>query len=47
VLLASYTWGQDALQWGAIDEETRIEEALEDVARLHPRVRNVFEVGAS
>ena len=36
VLLASYTWGQDALQWGAMDEETRLEEALEDVARIHP-----------
>lgn len=47
VLLASYTWGQDALQWGAMDEETRIEEALDDVARLHPRIREVFEVGSS
>ena len=36
VLLASYTWGQDALQWGAMDEETRLEEALDDVARIHP-----------
>src|SRR6185369_13972152 len=25
VLLASYTWGQDALRWGAMDEETRLE----------------------
>ena len=47
VLLASYTWGQDALQWGAMDEETRLEEALDDVARIHPRIREVFEVGAS
>jgi monoamine oxidase len=47
VLLASYTWGQDALQWGAMDEETRIEEALDDVARVHPGIRDVFEVGAS
>ena len=47
VLLASYTWGQDALQWGAMDEETRIEEALDDVAQIHPRIREVFEVGAS
>ncbi|HUP83970.1 MAG TPA: flavin monoamine oxidase family protein [Candidatus Limnocylindria bacterium] len=47
VLLASYTWGQDALQWGAMDEETRIEEALDDVERIHPRIREVFEVGAS
>ncbi len=47
MLLASYTWGQDALQWGAMDEETRLEEALDDVARIHPRIREVYEVGAS
>jgi monoamine oxidase len=47
VLLASYTWGQDALQWGAMDPETRLEEALDDVSRIHPRIRDVFEVGAS
>jgi monoamine oxidase len=47
VLLASYTWGQDALQWGAMDEETRLEEALEDVARIHPRIRDEYEGGAS
>jgi monoamine oxidase len=47
VLLASYTWGQDALQWGAMDEETRLEEALEDVARIHPRIRDEYEGGTS
>jgi monoamine oxidase len=47
VLLASYTWSQDALQWGAMDEETRLEEALDDVAQIHPQVRDEFEVGAS
>jgi monoamine oxidase len=47
ILLASYTWGQDALQWGAMDEETRIEEALDDVEQIHPRIREEFEVGAS
>jgi monoamine oxidase len=47
VLLASYTWGQDALQWGAMDEESRLEEALDDVERIHPRIRDVYEVGAS
>jgi monoamine oxidase len=47
VLLASYTWGQDALQWGAMDEETRLEEALDDVSRIHPGIRDVYEVGAS
>jgi monoamine oxidase len=47
VLLASYTWSQDALQWGAMDAETRLEEALGDVAQIHPQVREEFEVGAS
>jgi monoamine oxidase len=47
ILLASYTWGQDALQWGAMDEETRLEEALDDVARIHPWIREEFEGGAS
>lgn len=47
ILLASYTWGQDALQWGAMDEETRIEEALDDVSQIHPGIRDVFEVGAT
>jgi monoamine oxidase len=47
ILLASYTWGQDALQWGAMDEETRLEEALQNVAQIHPRIREEFEVGAS
>lgn len=47
VLLASYTWSQDAARWGAMDPETRLEEALDDVARIHPRIREVYEVGAS
>jgi len=47
VLLASYSWGQDALQWGAMDAETRLEEALEDVSRIHPRIREEYEVGTS
>jgi monoamine oxidase len=47
VLLASYTWGQDAARWGAMDPETRLEEALEDVAKIHLRVLEDFEVGAS
>jgi monoamine oxidase len=47
VLLASYTWGQDAARWGAMDEAMRIEQALEDVERIHPRIREEFESGAS
>jgi len=47
ILLASHTWGQDALQWGAMDPETRQQEALDDVERIHPRIREVYEVGDS
>ncbi|WP_018351100.1 flavin monoamine oxidase family protein [Longispora albida] len=47
ILLASYTWGQDALRWGSMSEKDRIEEALEDVAKIHPEIREEFEVGAS
>jgi monoamine oxidase len=46
-LLASYTWGQDALRWEAMDPETRIEEALQQVAKIHPEVLDEFEVGIS
>jgi monoamine oxidase len=47
VLLASYTWSQDALRWDAMDEETRLEQALDDVSRIHPWVREEYEVGSS
>ena len=47
MLLASYTWGQDAARWGAMDDETRLEEALEDVAQVHPQIREEYEVGTS
>ena len=46
-LLASYTWGQDASRWAAMDDEERIEQALEDVAKIHPEVLEEFEVGAT
>ncbi|MBA2569607.1 MAG: flavin monoamine oxidase family protein [Chloroflexi bacterium] len=45
-LLASYTWGQDALRWGAMDAESMLEQALEDVAAIHPRILSEYEVGA-
>ncbi len=47
VLLASYTWGQEALRWDAMDDETRLEQALEDVSRIHPWIREEYEVGTS
>ncbi|HEX7276776.1 MAG TPA: FAD-dependent oxidoreductase, partial [Acidimicrobiales bacterium] len=47
VLLASYTWGQDAARWGSLTEPERITWAVKDVAKIHPQIRDEFEVGAS
>ncbi len=47
VLLASYTWSEDAQRWGSLEPEERIVQALEDVAAIHPQIRDEFEVGAS
>lgn len=47
VLLASYTWAEDAQRWGSLSPEDRIEQAIEDVAKIHPQIVQEFEVGAS
>lgn len=47
VLLASYTWSEDAQRWGSLSPEDRITQALENVARIHPQVTDTFEVGTS
>jgi monoamine oxidase len=47
VLLASYTWSEDAQRWGSLSERDRLEQAIENVAQIHPQVVEEFEVGAS
>jgi monoamine oxidase len=47
VLLASYTWAEDAQRWGSLSPRDRIEQALENVAVIHPQIIEEFEVGAS
>lgn len=47
VMLASYTWGEDAQRWGSLSADDRIVQALEDVTRIHPQAAPEFEVGAS
>ena len=47
VILASYTWSEDAQRWGSLTPEDRIKQALENVAQIHPQVTQEFEVGAS
>lgn len=47
VILASYTWSEDAQRWGSLFHRDRIEQALENVAQIHPQVFQEFEAGAS
>jgi monoamine oxidase len=47
VILASYTWSEDAQRWGSLDPRDRISQALEDVAAIHPQITQEFEVGTS
>jgi monoamine oxidase len=47
VLLASYTWSEDAQRWGSLSPADRIAQALENLACVHPRITEEVEVGAS
>jgi monoamine oxidase len=47
VLLASYTWSEDAQRWGSLSPADRLAQALEDFAEIHPQILDEFEVGAS
>lgn len=47
VILASYTWSEDAQRWGSLKPDDRIIQALEDVAEIHPQIAREFEVGTS
>jgi len=47
VMLASYTWSEDAQRWGSLPADERVEQALEDLATVHPQAPREYEVGAS
>jgi monoamine oxidase len=47
VVLASYTWAEDAQRWGSLSAADRIQQALENVTQIHPQAAVEFEVGAS
>jgi monoamine oxidase len=47
VLLASYTWSEDAQRWGSLAPADRIAQALENLSVIHPQAAREFEVGAS
>lgn len=47
VMLASYTWSEDAQRWGSLSPRDRLEQALENMAQIHPQIIDEFEVGTS
>jgi monoamine oxidase len=47
VLLASYTWGEDAQRWGSLSPEDRIYQSVENIAEIHPQILDEIEGGAS
>lgn len=47
VLLASYTWGEDAQRWGSLPPDERLRQALENVTAIHPPASEEYEVGYS
>ena len=47
VLLASYTWAEDAQRWGSLSPADRIHQALENLAQIHEPTLREFECGAS
>jgi monoamine oxidase len=48
VILASYTWEDDAMLWDSLDEKNRIEQALKNLASIHgPIVYDEFVSGTS
>jgi monoamine oxidase len=48
VMIASYTWGDDAIPWDSLNEEDRIQQALQNLATIHgQQVYDEFITGVS
>ncbi|MFC3883636.1 flavin monoamine oxidase family protein [Bacillus songklensis] len=48
VILASYTWEDDAIPWDSLDDEDRLEYVLKNLATIHGKqVYSEFQTGAS
>ena len=45
-LLLAYTWKSEALQFGALAPDAAIQEAVRQIAEIHPEIEKSFEVGA-
>ena len=44
-ILMCYTWKQEALLFGSQSPKQAIEEAIEEISKIHPQIRKEFEVG--
>ncbi|MDB5591050.1 flavin monoamine oxidase family protein [Enterovirga sp.] len=47
IVLASYTWADDAQRWGSLAEHDRVIQAIENLSQIHPQAPREFECGAS
>lgn len=47
ILVASYTWAEDAQRWGSLSSADRVSIALEFLSQIHPQANEEFEIGAS
>jgi monoamine oxidase len=47
VIIASYAWEQDSMAYSMLDEQQRITQALQDLAKIHPEAATTFEFGVS
>jgi monoamine oxidase len=47
VIIVSYAWGQDSMAYSMLTEQQRINQALQDLCKIHPEARDTFEFGIS
>ena len=47
VLIGSYAWEQDSMAYSMLDEQQRVAQALQDLAKIHPEAATTFEFGVS
>ena len=45
-ILLVYTWKSEALLFGALDPDLAVTEAVDQIAEIHPQIREQFEFGA-
>ena len=45
-ILLVYTWKTEALLFGSLDPATALHEAVEEIATIHPQIKNQVETGA-